>query len=317
MSEYKHFSVMLDQAVEALLDGKTNNKVFVDCTVGLGGHSEKILNAIAKTEGFLYGFDRDKKALDKASARLKSYDGSFKFFNCNFSSIDETFTQEGIELVDGFLFDLGVSSMQIDDEERGFSFSKEAALDMRMDQRQETTAADLVNNLPKDELIRILREYGEERLAVKIAHKIIAYREEQAITTTFELAKLVKSAYPANSPKFIPEAKKLMRTFQALRIAVNDELDGLGATLDSAISRLNSGGRIAVITFHSLEDRIVKKKFKSLANTCICPPGFPICNCGIKPILKLITTKPLLAGEEELDQNTRSRSAKLRVAEKI
>lgn len=317
MSEYKHFSVMLDETVNFLLAGKTDSKVIVDCTVGLGGHSEKILESVAGEKGFLFGFDRDGEALKKANDRLKKYAGSFKFFNNNFSEFEDVFEKEEIDSVDGFLFDLGISSMQIDDASRGFSFSKDAALDMRMDKRQQTTAADLVNELSKDELIRILREYGEERLAVKIVNKIISYREDKEISSTLELAEIVKSVYPKNSKKFVPDAKKVMRTFQALRIAVNDEIDGLGKVMQSAVSRLNTGGRIAVITFHSLEDRIIKKTFKELSAPCTCPPDFPVCACGKKASLKLINTKPIVAGDNELDKNTRSRSAKLRVAEKI
>lgn len=309
MTSYTHKSVLLMQSVDAL--ALSPGCIAVDGTVGLGGHSEEILKRV-RPNGILIGIDRDKNALLMAKRRLP--DG-FMPVHENFFHMPQVLHSNGIRQVDGILLDLGVSSYQLDEPMRGFSYQHDAPLDMRMDDTQLYSAKNAVNELSHDELTRILREYGEEKWAARIARFIVERRAEQPIETTGELVDVIKAAVPKNARRDGPHPAK--RTFQALRIFVNDELDGLGQALESAVQCLKPGGRIAVITFHSLEDRIVKQTFARLANPCTCPPGTPVCICGKQPQVKVITKKPILPTEEELENNPRARSAKLRVAERL
>ena len=309
MTSYTHQSVLLMQSVDAL--ALSPGCIAVDGTVGLGGHSEEILKRV-RPNGILIGIDRDKNALLMAKRRLP--DG-FMPVHENFFHMPQVLHSNGIRQVDGILLDLGVSSYQLDEPERGFSYQHDAPLDMRMDDTQLYSAKNAVNDLSRQELTRILRDYGEEKWAARIAQFIVEYRAEQPIETTGQLVEIIKAAIPKGARREGPHPAK--RTFQAIRIYVNDELDGLGQALEDAVSCLKPGGRIAVITFHSLEDRIVKQTFARLANPCTCPPGTPVCICGKKPQVKVLTKKPIIPSEEELEQNPRARSAKLRVAEKL
>ena len=278
----------------------------------MGGHSEQI--AARLTTGKLIGIDRDETAIERAGARLAPFGDRVQLVHGNFRDAAAILDRLGIDAVDGMLFDLGVSSPQLDESERGFSYMHDAPLDMRMDATEGLSAWNVVNEWPEGELKRILYEYGEERYAPAIAKRICQHREQKPIETTLELADIIRSAMPASALREKQHPAK--RSFQAIRIAVNDELGELPPMLDAAEKNLKPGGRLAVITFHSLEDRIVKKKLQELAQGCICPPEFPVCVCGRKPKVKLITRKPIVSGEEELAENPRARSAKLRVAEK-
>jgi 16S rRNA (cytosine1402-N4)-methyltransferase len=289
-------------------------KVYVDGTLGGGGHARQILEASAP-DGILIGFDRDTDALDAATGNLAPYGTRVRLFHGNFADMAERFKQLGVSGIDGFLLDLGVSSFQLDKGERGFSFQQDAPLDMRMDDSSGETAAHLVNYLAEKELAKIIRDYGEERWAVRIANHIMKARMVAPIETTLQLADIIKGAIPR--AKWEERLHPATRTFQALRIAVNDELGSLEKGLKAAINMLNRGGRIAVISFHSLEDRIVKNIFRDAATGCICPKEVPVCICGRIPRLKKVTGKPVLPGREEVLSNPRSRSAKLRVAEKL
>lgn len=309
MTSYTHTSVLLMQSVDAL--ALSPGCIAVDGTVGLGGHSEEILKRV-RPNGMLIGIDRDKNALLMAKRRLS--DG-FMPVHDNFFHIKEVLRTYGLSQVDGILMDLGVSSYQLDEPMRGFSYQHDAPLDMRMDDTQPYSAKDAVNELSKTDLTRIIREYGEEKWAARIAQFIVERRAEKPIETTFELVDIIKAAIPKGARRDGPHPAK--RTFQAIRIYVNDELDGLGQALENAVHCLKPGGRIAVITFHSLEDRIVKQTFARLANPCTCPPGTPVCICGKTPEVKVITKKPILPTEQELLENPRARSAKLRVAERL
>lgn len=309
MTSYTHNSVLLMQSVDAL--SLSPGCIAVDGTVGLGGHSEEILKRV-RPSGMLIGIDRDKNALLMAKRRLP--DG-FMPVHENFFHIRQVLDENGIKEVDGILLDLGVSSYQLDEPARGFSYQHDAPLDMRMDDTQEGSARDAVNRLSQGELTRILREYGEEKWAARIAQFIVEHRADKPIETTGELVDIIKAAVPKGARRDGPHPAK--RTFQAIRIFVNDELDGLGQALENAVQCLRPGGRIAVITFHSLEDRIVKQTFMRLANPCTCPPGTPVCICGKVPQVKVITRKPILPTEQELEENPRARSAKLRVAERL
>ncbi len=309
MTSYTHTSVLLMQSVDAL--ALSPGCIAVDGTVGLGGHSEEILKRV-RPNGMLIGIDRDKNALLMAKRRLS--DG-FMPVHDNFFHIKEVLRSYGLSRVDGILMDLGVSSYQLDEPMRGFSYQHDAPLDMRMDDTQPYSAKDAVNELSKADLTRIIREYGEEKWAARIAQFIVERRAEKPIETTFELVDIIKAAIPKGARRDGPHPAK--RTFQAIRIYVNDELDGLGQALENAVHCLKPGGRIAVITFHSLEDRIVKQTFARLANPCTCPPGTPVCICGKTPEVKVITKKPILPTEQELLENPRARSAKLRVAERL
>ncbi len=306
--EFSHIPVLLNEAVEGLNISK--NGFYVDGTAGGGGHSSEILKHI--TDGRLFLIDRDPDAICALTQRFKKNENAI-IINGNFADIKELLSIRGVGRLDGVLLDIGVSSHQLDTASRGFSFHEEAPLDMRMSQTG-ATAAELVNTLPPEELKHILRTYGEEKFADSIVSGIVRAREEKPIETTLELAEIIKANVPQRVRRDGHPARK---TFQALRIAVNDELGSLERGLDGAFELLGSGGRLAVITFHSLEDRIVKQKMASWCQGCTCPKDFPICVCGNKPKAKLITRKPVCANETELNENPRSRSAKLRICEKI
>ncbi len=309
-ADYGHKPVLLQECLDALAirpDG-----IYVDGTLGRAGHSSEIVRRL--TTGRLIALDRDETALTAARQRLAEHMERVTLVHSNFSRLGAVLDELGVDAVDGMLFDLGVSSPQLDDASRGFSYKQDAPLDMRMDESAPLTARTLVNTASYEELRRILYEYGEERFAPQIAKAICAARERKPIETTLELAELIRGAMPAKALREKQHPAK--RSFQAIRIAVNDELGELEPMLDAAEAHLKPGGRLAVITFHSLEDRIVKQKFKDLATGCICPPEFPVCVCGRKPKMRLVTRKPIVSGDEELAENPRARSAKLRVAEK-
>ncbi len=310
--EFSHYSVMLQECMDAL-DIKPNG-IYVDCTAGGGGHSEEILKRLDK--GKLISLDQDDEAIEACKKRLSKYKERSIIVKSNFSDLERVLNELEIVHIDGVLMDLGVSSHQLDTPSRGFSYNSDAKLDMRMNPRSPFSAYDVVNTYSESELKRIIFEYGEERFAPAIARKIVAKREESPIETTLELATIIKSAIPVASAKKESQ-HPAKRTFQAIRIEVNHELDVITPAIEGAISRLSSGGRIAIMTFHSLEDRIVKTKFNDYARGCTCPKDFPVCVCGNKPIVKVITKKPIIANKQELEENARSRSAKLRVAEKI
>ena len=308
---YGHKPVLLDECLEALAirpDG-----VYLDGTLGRAGHSLEILRRLT-AGGRLIGLDRDGTALEAARVRLAEYADRVTLIHSNFSRLAEVLDDLHIDAVDGMLFDLGVSSPQLDDAERGFSYMHDAPLDMRMDRTAGLTARDVVNGWSYEELRRILFEYGEERYAPAIARAIVRARETAPVKTTLELVEIIKSAMPPAALREKQHPAK--RSFQAIRIAVNGELDALPPLLRAAVDGLNPGGRLAVITFHSLEDRIVKRTLAELARGCVCPPEFPVCVCGKKPQVRLVTRKPVTAGGAELEENPRARSAKLRVAEK-
>ncbi|MBO7666005.1 MAG: 16S rRNA (cytosine(1402)-N(4))-methyltransferase RsmH [Clostridia bacterium] len=306
---FEHYPVMLNEAVEGLR--VVPGGVYADCTLGGCGHTKKILSLLGEN-GRVLGIDLDTAALENASLTVK--DKRLTTWHGNYKDLSTAAKEIGLEKFNGALFDLGVSSYQIDTAERGFSYMRDAALDMRMDNTKGATAADLVNGLTADELARIFFEYGEERYSRKIAQRIVAARANGPITTTGELATLIASAYPAKELKNGNPAK---RCFQALRIAVNGELEGLDKALEDAMDLLVPGGRLVVITFHSLEDRIVKNTFNRFANPCTCPPDLPVCVCGKTPTAKIITKKPVVCSLKESEENSRSHSAKLRIAEKI
>ncbi|MBT0663808.1 16S rRNA (cytosine(1402)-N(4))-methyltransferase RsmH [Geobacter pelophilus] len=287
--------------------------IYVDGTLGGGGHSRLILE-LSSPSGRLIGFDQDQEALAAAKSILATYGNRASFVGRNVSAIASVMTELGIEAIDGLLLDLGVSSHQLDTAERGFSFQQDAALDMRMDRSASLTAAELVNSSSEDELTRVIRDYGEERWARQIARRIIAARLESPLETTGQLAELVSRAIPRKA--WEERIHPATRTFQAIRIAVNDELGSLQRCLQDTVPLLKSGGRIAVISFHSLEDRIVKQFFRDKATGCRCPKDLPVCACGGTPVLKVLTSRPVLASKDEIAANPRSRSAKLRVAEK-
>ena len=309
--DYGHKSVLLHECLDALTirpDG-----VYLDGTLGRAGHSLEIVRRLS-AGGRLIALDRDETALTAARERLAEYMDRVTLVHANFSELDAVLRELDVHGVDGMLFDLGVSSPQLDEAQRGFSYKLDAPLDMRMDTSADYTARELVNGASYEELRRILYEYGEERYAPAIAKAICRRREEKPIETTLELADLIRSAMPAAALREKQHPAK--RSFQAIRIAVNDELGEIPPMLAAAEKNLKVGGRLAVITFHSLEDRIVKRELQSLATGCTCPPEFPVCVCGKKPKMKLVSRKPIVSGAEELSENPRARSAKLRVAEK-
>ncbi|MFZ5899372.1 MAG: 16S rRNA (cytosine(1402)-N(4))-methyltransferase RsmH [Bacillota bacterium] len=309
---FSHQPVMLEEVIEAL--NVRPGGIYVDCTLGGAGHSLAILQKMSR-KGLLVGLDQDPAALQAATARLAGFAGQVRLVKANFSEISRVLDNLGVKGVDGVLFDLGVSSPQLDVRERGFSYQLDGPLDMRMDPEMTVTAADVVNKLPEDELARIIRDYGEERWARRIAAAIVEERRKERISTTARLADIVRRAIPAAARRSGPHPAR--RTFQALRIAVNNELSVLNAALTQAVKALNPGGRIAVLSYHSLEDRIVKEVFRDFSRSCICPPGLPECRCYRKPLLKVLTSRPLTPSKDEVAQNPRSRSAKLRVAEKL
>lgn len=313
MTEFKHETVLLNETVEGL--NIKQDGIYVDCTLGGAGHTALLLSQLGP-EGHLYAFDQDMTAIDSAkkllSEELKS--GKLTFIHDNFRNLKTALREQDVNKVDGILYDLGVSSPQLDVTERGFSYHKEARLDMRMDQSQELTAHYIVNNWEYSDLVRIFFRYGEEKFSKQIARKIEARRAEETIETTHDLVDIIKDAIPAPARRKGGHPAK--RVFQALRIAVNDELGALEDSLEQAVEILNVGGRISAITFHSLEDRIVKQLYKSYSEFPDLPRGLPIIPDDQQPILKMINKKPILPTEEELAQNNRSRSAKLRIAEK-
>ena len=307
--EFHHVSVLLEESIEAL--SVKPGGLYVDGTLGGGGHSSEIL----RRGGRLIGIDQDEAAIRAAGQRLAAYAGQFQLVRDNFRNLNDILSRLGVDLADGFLFDLGVSSPQLDDASRGFSYMQDAPLDMRMDQSAGLTAWDVVNTWSRSELRRILYTYGEERYAPQIAAAIERRREQASIETTLELAEVIRSAMPAQALREKQHPAK--RSFQAIRIAVNDELSAVEAGVQAALDHLKPGGRLAVITFHSLEDRIVKLAMQQAAKGCTCPPELPVCVCGKAPTVKLITRKPIVADEAAIQKNPRARSAKLRVAEKI
>lgn len=310
--EFQHKSVLLQECIDAL--NIRPDGIYLDGTLGGAGHSSQI--ACRLTEGGrLIGVDRDRTALAAAKERLAPYADRVTLVHSNFAEIDAILDSLGIPAVDGMLFDLGVSSPQLDDASRGFSYMADAPLDMRMDKDDALTAGEVVNTWPQGELRRILYDYGEERYAPQIAAAICRAREKAPIETTLELVDIIRSAMPAQALREKQHPAK--RSFQAIRIAVNDELGAVSRMMQAAVGRLNPGGRLAVITFHSLEDRIVKSEMQQAARGCTCPPEFPVCVCGKKPLVKLVTRKPIVSGPAELEENPRARSAKLRVAEKL
>ena len=311
MSEFHHVSVLLQECLDGL--NIRPDGIYVDGTLGGAGHSFQIASRL--TTGRLIGIDRDTVALEAASKRLAPYQDRVTLVHSNFCRIKEVLQELNIPGVDGILLDLGVSSPQLDDSERGFSYMTDAPLDMRMNRQDALSAYTVVNCWPREELKRILYDYAEERYAPQIASAICRRREERPIETTLELVDVIRSAMPPAALREKQHPAK--RSFQAIRIAVNDELGSVEQVMRDAIPCLNKGGRLAVITFHSLEDRIVKNAMASAARGCTCPPEFPVCVCGKKPDVKLVNRKPIVSGDLELEDNPRARSAKLRVCEKI
>lgn len=310
--DFIHIPVLLDECLQGL-DIKKGG-TYIDGTIGGAGHSKEIAELMGP-QGILIGIDQDINAINAAKEKLKDYGDSIKLINDNFKNMKSAAQSIGINEVDGILLDLGVSSHQLDEEERGFSYMKDAALDMRMDRRNQLTAEIIVNEWPEQEIFKIIRDYGEERWAKRIAEFIIKERQKDRIAGTLKLVEVIKNAIPAPARREGPHPAK--RTFQALRIAVNDELGILEKTIQDGVSLLKPNGRFCIITFHSLEDRIVKTVFNKLEKPCTCPPKFPQCVCGKVPLIKVITRKPITADDRELDNNPRSRSAKLRVAERL
>lgn len=309
--EAKHVSVLLPECIDSL--SIRPEGIYVDGTLGMGGHSEEIARRL--TTGKLIGIDRDETAIRRAGERLRPYGDRVQLVHGNFRDTAEILDDLGIDAVDGMLFDLGVSSPQLDESERGFSYMHDAPLDMRMDETDNLNAWFIVNRWPEEKLRRILYDYGEERYAPRIAAAIVREREQREIRTTLQLVEVIRSAMPAAALREKQHPAK--RTFQAIRIAVNDELEAVRAMMDTAPDKLRPGGRIAVISFHSLEDRIVKTGIAARENGCTCPREFPVCTCGFVQTLRSVTRKPILPAPEELESNPRSRSAKLRVAERI
>lgn len=313
-----HIPVLKNEAVEGLAIRK--NGTYVDGTFGFGGHAMEIISRL-NGDGCFVGIDQDGDAFEKGRARLSEYrkthkDGcSLHLVRDNFSNLPSVLHSLQISEVHGILLDIGVSSYQLDTDERGFSYMHDAPLDMRMDDRNRLTAADVVNTYPEEELSRVIFRYGEERWASRIASFIVSAREKKRVETTWELVDIIKAAIPSGARKDGPHPAR--RTFQAIRIEVNDELSVLSRSIRAFMPLLAPGGRLAIITFHSLEDRLVKQTFASLQDPCTCPPSFPVCVCGKKPVIKIITKKPIVPEDSEISENPRSRSAKLRIAEKL
>lgn len=311
--EFAHVSVLLEEAVSALCPERGG--IYVDCTAGGGGHSEAILKRLPAGSR-LISLDRDDRAIERCRERLSAYGTASTVVKSNYSDVGSVLDGLGIEKIDGVLWDLGVSSVQLDEPERGFSYMHDAPLDMRMDRSATKTAYDVVNTYGQNELFRIIRDWGEEKFAGRIAGAIVECRKTAEIKTTGELAEIITAAIPS-AARYKEKQHPAKRTFQAIRIEVNDELAAIEPSIKAAVTRLKVGGRAAVITFHSLEDRIAKQTFRFLENPCTCPPDFPVCVCGQKPIVRAVTKKPVLPSAQELEINPRARSAKLRVAEKI
>lgn len=309
--EFSHKSVLLEETIEGLAIKPEG--IYVDGTLGGAGHSSVIASRLSG-QGHLIGIDQDAAAIAAATERLQPFAEHVTIVRSNYENMCQIIKDNGYAGVDGILLDLGVSSYQLDTVERGFSYKYDTKLDMRMDERQTLTARDIVNRYSETELFHIIRDYGEDKFAKNIAKHIVLAREEKPIETTYELNEIIKAAIPAKMRETGGHPSK--RTYQAIRIALNRELDVLRDSLDDMIKILNPGGRICIITFHSLEDRIVKLAFRKNENPCICPPSFPVCTCGRKPLGRVITRKPILPGEKELAENSRSKSAKLRIFER-
>ncbi|AZV55993.1 16S rRNA (cytosine(1402)-N(4))-methyltransferase RsmH [Clostridium sp. AWRP] len=308
--KFKHVPVLLNETINSL--NIKEDGIYVDCTLGGGGHSFEILKRLSD-KGRLIGIDEDTSAINATRERLNKFK-NITYVHNNFYYIDEILEELKIEKVDGILMDLGVSSYQLDESERGFSYMKDAPLDMRMNRDSSLSAYEVINNYSEENLHNVIKDYGEENFSKRIAKFIVAEREKAPIKTTLQLVDIIRNAIPA---RFQKEGHPAKRTFQAIRIEVNGELKILNKAVEDSVKRLNTGGRISIITFHSLEDRIIKTKFKKLENPCTCPPDFPICVCGKKPIVKIINKKPIIPTEEEKEKNSRSKSSKLRTAEKI
>ena len=308
--EFNHYSVLLKETIEEL--NIRPDGIYMDGTLGGGGHAYEVCSRLK--EGRFYGIDQDEAAIAAAGERLAPFGDRVTILRSNYCNAVTALKELGVEYVNGIVLDLGVSSYQLDTQERGFSYRYDAALDMRMDRRQTQSARDIVNNYTEMELYRIIRDYGEDQFAKNIAKHIVQARNRKPLETTFELNEVIKAAIPAKMRQNSHPSKK---TFQAIRIECNHELEVLKDSLNDLIDFLNPGGRLCIITFHSLEDRIVKTAFKNAENPCTCPPEFPVCVCGKKPRGRVITRKPILPGEEELKSNSRSKSAKLRVFEKL
>ena len=308
---FKHYSVLLNETVDGL--NIKPDGTYVDGTLGGGGHASLVCSRLSDKGRFI-GIDQDKDAIAAATERLREYQEKITIVRSNYEQIDSVLRNLNIEKVDGIYLDLGVSSYQLDTAERGFSYRADAPLDMRMDDRNPVTAADIVNDYTESQLFHMIKNYGEDRFAQNIAKHICKYRENKRIETTFELSDIISGAIPARVRATSGHPAK--RTFQAIRIELNRELDVLEESIDKMIDSLSDGGRLCIITFHSLEDRIVKNKFRTAEKPCICPPEFPICTCGRKSKGKVITRKPILPSDQELAENSRSKSAKLRIFER-
>lgn len=309
--EFKHISVLFNETIDGL--NLKDGGIYVDGTLGGGGHSHGILSRGKRIS--LIGIDQDKEAIEAAKKRLEEFEGSTTFVNDNFSNIKYILENLEIDGIDGAVLDLGVSSYQLDNKERGFSYMGDSKLDMRMNREKDFSAYEVVNEYSKEDLTRIFYEYGEEKWSSRIAQFIVEKREKKPIETTFELVDIIKAAIPQKARQEGSHPAK--RVFQAIRIEVNNELGILENTVCDIVSKLNPGGRLAIITFHSLEDRIIKKTFQKLAAGCTCPKSFPVCVCNKQPVVAIITKKPILPSKEEEENNSRSKSAKLRILEKI
>lgn len=307
---FKHKPVLLKETIEYLNIKKDG--IYLDGTLGRGGHTEAILDKIG-SQGQIIAIDRDLEAINKVKNKLEN--SNIKYIHDNFINIPQILNNLKIDKVDGMLFDLGISSPQVDNPERGFSYHNDGPLDMRMNRKQTLTAKDIVNNYSQKQLTEVIGEYGEENWASRIAEFIVKRRQRQEIKTTLQLVEVIKNAIPASARRKGGHPAK--RTFQAIRIETNDELNQLKTMIKKAVTKLKEKGRICIISFHSLEDRIIKHTFKKLAKKCVCPPDFPICVCEQEPQVKIITRKPVIASNQEIEKNPRARSAKLRVAEKL
>ena len=310
--EFKHKSVLLNETIDGL--NIKPDGIYVDGTLGGGGHAYEVCRRLGE-KGSIVGIDQDAAAIEAASARLKDFGEKVTIVRSNYCDMKSKLHELGIDKVDGIVLDLGVSSYQLDTAERGFSYREDAPLDMRMDTRQKMTARDIANDYTEADLYRVIRDYGEDKFAKNIAKHIVQARAVKPVETTAELSEIIRASIPMKFQKKSGHPAK--RTFQAIRIELNRELDVLRDSLDDMIDLLNPGGRLCIITFHSLEDRIVKSAFRKNENPCICPPNFPVCTCGRVSLGHVVTRKPIVPGEEELEENSRAKSSKLRVFERV